>query len=150
MSHIDRVQAHTPEHINQQIANDARRRVRHAGGESRLQLTRRIDALEGEWDIERVLEVNAASLALSGLVIGLFLNRKFLLLPAIVLPLLLQHAVQGWCPPLPVLRRRGVRTRREIEKEKNALKALRGDFAKVQAGGDPLEKARAAWDAAHA
>jgi hypothetical protein len=35
---------------------------------------------------------------------------------------------QGRCPPLSVLRRRGVRTRREIEAERCALKALRGDF----------------------
>jgi hypothetical protein len=50
-------------------------------------------------------------------------------LSGIVLSLLLQHAVQGWCPPLAVLRRRGVRTRREIEEERYALKALRGDFS---------------------
>jgi hypothetical protein len=45
------------------------------------------------------------------------------------LAFLVQHAVQGWCPPLVVLRRRGVRTRREIEEERYALKALRGDFS---------------------
>jgi hypothetical protein len=46
-----------------------------------------------------------------------------------VLGFLLQHATQGWCPPVSVLRRRGVRTRREIEAERYALKALRGDFS---------------------
>jgi len=39
-----------------------------------------------------------------------------------------QHATQGWCPPIPVFRRMGVRTRREINRERYALKALRGDF----------------------
>lgn len=34
---------------------------------------------------------------------------------------LLQHGLQGWCPPLPVLRRLGVRTRGEIDREKYAL-----------------------------
>jgi hypothetical protein len=47
----------------------------------------------------------------------------------VVLTFLFQHAVQGWCPPLPVLRRLGVRTRKEIDRERYALKALRGDFA---------------------
>ena len=47
---------------------------------------------------------------------------------------LLQHAVQGWCPPLPFFRANGVRTQSEIDEEKFALKALRGDFA--HAGGN--------------
>jgi hypothetical protein len=73
-------------------------------------------------DIERVLEVNASTLALSGLILGLTKNRKWLFLPGIVLPFLLQHGLQGWCPPLPLLRRFGIRTRGEIDREKYALK----------------------------
>ena len=44
----------------------------------------------------------------------------------------LQHAVQGWCPPLAVWRRLGVRTQSEIDEERYALKALRGDFRDVR------------------
>lgn len=44
---------------------------------------------------------------------------------------LLMHAVQGWCPPIPVLRRFGVRTTFEIDRERNALKALRGDYREM-------------------
>jgi hypothetical protein len=43
---------------------------------------------------------------------------------------MLQHALQGWCPPLPFIRKRGVRTADEINAEKTALKLMRGDFAK--------------------
>ena len=39
-----------------------------------------------------------------------------------------RHAVKGWCPPVPLFRRLGVRTCGEIERERYALKALRGDF----------------------
>jgi hypothetical protein len=60
-----------------------------------------------------------------------------LVLTLAVLGFLLQHAVQGWCPPLALLRRLGVRTRREIDAEKYALKALRGDF---DGGGDRVER----------
>lgn len=35
---------------------------------------------------------------------------------------------QGWAPPVPILRTIGVRTLQEIDHEKYALKALRGDF----------------------
>jgi hypothetical protein len=150
MSYTERVQANTADSVNQQIENATRRRIRHAGGETRTQLTRRIEELDQEWDIERILEMNASSLAFSGLVLGLFVNRKFLWVPAIVLPFLLQHALQGWCPPIPLLRRRGVRTRREIDAEKFALKTLRGDFAGVPLNADPLDRARAAWEAAQA
>jgi hypothetical protein len=45
-----------------------------------------------------------------------------------VLPLLFYHAVQGWCPPIPLLRRLGIRTQQEIDAEKYALRLLRGDF----------------------
>ena len=84
---------------------------------------RRIGALDREWDVERVLEVNASTLALSGLVLGVTVNKKWLLVPGVVLSFLLQHGLQGWCPPLPLLRRLGIRTRGEIDREKYALKA---------------------------
>jgi len=60
-----------------------------------------------------------------------------------VLSFLFQHAVQGWCPPVPVFRRMGVRTRKEIDREKYALKALRGDFDGLGAGGGQDRAARA-------
>jgi hypothetical protein len=55
-------------------------------------------------------------------------NRRWLAIPIIVGAFLFQHAIQGWCPPIPVLRRMGFRTAREIEIERVALKTLRGDF----------------------
>lgn len=41
---------------------------------------------------------------------------------------MVQHGLLGWCPPLPVLRRLGVRTSRKVSDERFALKSLRGDF----------------------
>ena len=38
----------------------------------------------------------------------------------------MQHALQGWCPPLPVLRRLGFRTQNEIERERYALEGVDG------------------------
>ena len=77
--------------------------------------------LDREWDVERVLEVNASTLALTGLALGLAVNKKWLLLSGAVMGFLLQHGIQGWCPPLPVLRHLGIRTRGEIDREKYAL-----------------------------
>jgi hypothetical protein len=72
--------------------------------------------------------MNAGIVSLSGVLLGAMVNRGFLVLPAVVFGFFFQHATQGWCPPLPVFRKMGVRTRREINQEKYALKALRGDF----------------------
>jgi hypothetical protein len=91
-------------------------------------LTERIKELEREWDIERTLEANAATVSLVGLALGALVDRRFLALPVAVAGFLLQHALQGWCPPLPVLRRIGIRTSAEIHQEILALRILRGDF----------------------
>jgi hypothetical protein len=105
------------------------------------EIDQRLKELQEEWDIERVLEANASALAFLGTALGLLSGRRWLLLPAAVSAFLFQHATQGWCPPLPVLRRLGFRTAREIAQEYYALKAIRGDFAEVKAGADNAEAA---------
>lgn len=92
------------------------------------QIDARLRELDREWDIERAIELNASTLAFAGIVAGIFHDRRWLALPAAVTAFLFQHAVQGWCPPVPVLRKMGFRTVYEIEKERRGLKALRGDF----------------------
>lgn len=101
-----------------------------AGHPSRI--AARLSELDREWDIERAIEANAASLALAGLVLGISHDRRWLALPAVVSSFLLQHAVQGWCPPVPVLRRLRFRTADEINEERMALKAMRGDFNRLR------------------
>jgi hypothetical protein len=128
MESADRVRANTSEEINRQIDREIDARVREYAKKSSEEITRRIGELDREWDIERILETNASALAFTGLLLGVTQNRKWLILPGLVLPFLFQHAVQGWCPPLPILRELGVRTRQEIDREKYALKILRGDF----------------------
>ncbi len=111
-----------------------------------IELEARLDELDREWDIERLLQANASTLAMIGVALGYTWDRRFLLLPAAVLTFFAQHALRGWCPPIPVFRRRGVRTRREIERERYAIKALRGDFDGVPPAGsaDAATGARAA------
>jgi hypothetical protein len=127
----DRVRKNTAESVNRRIDEQIARDVAHYANGSGEQISRRIAELEREWDIERILEMNASALAFTGLALGLTHNKKWFIVPGIVLPFLFQHAVQGWCPPIPVLRRLGVRTREELDREKYALKALRGDFARA-------------------
>ena len=125
----DRVREHTAQEVNASIDDAMRDRLFRYSTCSDQEITARIEALDREWDIERYLEVLAPTFALTGVLMGLLRGRKWLLLPGVVLSFLVQHAVHGWCPPLAALRRMGVRTRREIDEERYALKALRGDFS---------------------
>ena len=119
----DRVRRSTDIELNRRIDCQTDTNIKNYINLGREAMVRRIRALDCEWDVERVLEVNASTLALSGLVLGATVNKKWLLVPGVVLSFLLQHGLQGWCPPLPLLRRLGVRTRGEIDREKYALKA---------------------------
>jgi hypothetical protein len=124
----ERVPFHTDRAINDRIRLETEARLA-ACANNPEEIERRLYELEREWDIERTLEVNGSVLALTGLVLGATSSRKWFLLPAAVVGFCLQHALQGWCPPLPLFRRLGIRTQREIDEERYALKALRGDFA---------------------
>jgi hypothetical protein len=129
MTTADRVRNVTADERNQEIDRRTEANLRRYEGREPAAITRRIAELDREWDIERVLESNAGALALTGLALGATRDRKWLILPGVVLPFLIQHALMGWCPPVPLFRRLGVRTRKEIDEEKYALKVMRGDFS---------------------
>lgn len=129
-----RVPQNTSEAVNQWIRHQTEQNVAQRAPGGRAAIAERLTELDNEWDIERLLEANAASVVLIGLALGTFVDKRFYLLPAAVGTFLLQHALQGWCPPLPIFRRLGVRTQSEIEEERFALKAIRGDFQGIHPG----------------
>lgn len=128
----DPVRSSTRPELNLQIDKELERNIRFYSFQDKETISERIRELESEWDIERVLQANAATLSLVGMTLGVLSGRKWFILPLVVGGFLLQHAIQGWCPPLPVLRRMKVRTRSEIEQERYALKILRGDFDNLE------------------
>ena len=128
----DRVRQATPSSINEQIESETWQRVESYAQKNEPDLSARINELEKEWDIERYLGVNMSTLAFTGLAIAaLTKNKNWNILPAVVLGFFFQHSVQGWCPPLPILRKMKIRTRKEIEEERYALKFMRGDFDRL-------------------
>jgi hypothetical protein len=147
----DHVRAVTDAGVNQELDHAAQDRIADYHEAEPQEIDARIGELRREWDMERVLELNASALALTGVTLAAALDRRFLAIPAIVLPFLMLHAVRGWCPPVPLFRRMGVRTQREIDREIVALKTLRGDFDDVRrqpSAEHPAQTARAAWEAA--
>jgi len=123
-----RVAEQTPEPINECIRRETDERVARYATLGAAAIQQRLQELDREWDIERALETSASAVSLLGLGLGAFVRRGWFVLPVVVAGLLLQHALQGWCLPVSMLRRLGVRTSTEIEHERYALKILRGDF----------------------
>jgi hypothetical protein len=122
-----RVPAHTSKEANLSIQEAIESSVRYHD-RHRDEIPVRLRQLDEEWDIERAIETNASALAFAGIALSVTSDRRWLIMPALVTAFLFQHAIQGWCPPVPVLRRLGFRTSYEIEQERQALKAVRGDF----------------------
>ncbi|MES2539449.1 MAG: hypothetical protein V4583_02525 [Pseudomonadota bacterium] len=126
----DRVPDQTEPKVNEQLRKAYEERIaEYAAHPDRID--ERLMELDREWDIERAIEANAATLAFAGVALGATTDRRWLVLPALVAGFLLQHALQGWCPPVPILRSMGFRTAAEIDRERYALKVLRGDFVGV-------------------
>ena len=139
----DRVRRSTAEGINRMLDIGMEDRIRgYAASGGEAEISGRINELEQEWSIERLIETEASMMGLTGLGLGAFVNRKFLALPALVGSMVLLHGVQGWYPMLPLFRRLGFRSREEIDREKFAMKVLRGDFDEVDGGGNADEQDR--------
>ena len=143
----DRVRSHSPPEINQAIDSGIAANLRFYAGKSNYEISNRIEELDTEWDVERYLEANAATLSFLGALLGFKRSQKWFILPMVVAIFLLQHALQGWCPPLSVLRRLKIRTRKEIELEKYSLKALRGDFDNISSQNIRMNNAEEAVSA---
>ena len=142
----DRVRRNTSPKELARIDAQIEENIRAYSSMPRERLDERIRELEQEWGMERYLETNASILGLGSAILGLTVHRKWFLFTGTIMAFLMQHAVQGWCPPVPIFRKRGVRTRSEIDREMYALKAVRGDFKDIQ----PVEVSRSANQALRA
>jgi hypothetical protein len=125
---VDRVPRHTAEHVNRAIRERTESSVAHHRQHAD-EIPRRLRELDREWDVERALATGSSSLSLLGLALGFAVDRRWFFLPLAVQGFYLQHALQGWCPPLPLFRRLGFRTPSEIEEERCALRSLSGSDA---------------------
>jgi len=135
----DRVRKNTSVEKNIEIDQQTESKVKASRKLSKKEITNRLEKLRKEWDIEQMFELNASSISLGSLVLGTMVNKRWLILSGIVAGFLFQHSLQGWCPPLPIFRALGYRTRQEIDEEIYALKVLRGDFDAISASSKPDE-----------
>jgi hypothetical protein len=127
-STTERVALNTSENVNDSISERTREEVARYAAATPQVLDQRLRQLDGEWDVERVTSALVGLGLLAGVLLTATLGEVWLVLVAVLAGCLLLHGVTGWTPLLPLLRRAGSRTSREINCERYALKALRGDF----------------------
>lgn len=137
----DKVRRYTPARLNHRIDQAMMKRVMQYARKSREELSARIEQLDREWDLERFVEAGAGTLALTGVLMSGLKSRRWLFVSAVTLGALLQHSVTRRSLPVKALRAVGIRTRREIESEKYALRILRGDFDNVRSAGEESHRA---------
>ncbi len=123
-----RVALHTDPMVNSEIRENTINELRSVQDANLDVINHRLRMLEEEWDMERVLETSASALAVAGTMLGFARSRKWFLLSGAVGGFLLLHAIKGWCPPVPLFRKLGVRTSDEIANERMVLKMMRKDF----------------------
>ena len=124
----DPVREHSGEKATRRLDRERLERIRRFATAPSDVASRHLYELDKQWDIERKLEANAATIMLLSTALAATRSKRWLVLSAVVPGFLLQHAIQGWCPPIEVFRRLGARSRNEIDAERTAIKALRGDF----------------------
>jgi hypothetical protein len=144
---IERVPQLTVQEVNEKLRSMAESRVAYYAHHPE-EIDQRLRELDEEWDLERAIEAEAACTVLTGFFFGAVLGRRWLMLPVLASGMLLLHTLHGAYPLLPIFRRAGLRTSREIAAERYAIKAIRGDFEQIRTDAEGPNRARAAFEAA--
>lgn len=121
-------------HAGSTVSSHERDTLAHHASAGNTGIRHRLEHLDGEWTVERVVQAKAAGLAIAGAALAATVDRRFAALPALGGALLLAQAVVGGELFAPMLRPLGFRTRRQVEQERAALKALRGDYRELATG----------------
>lgn len=128
----DRVRRYSSDRQLREIEERTLRNIRLYASQPADVIDERIQELGREWSIERFLQLNAAAIGISTAALAVLRSRKWGFATCVGLGFFLVHATEGFDPPIPLLRKLGVRTRGEIDREIYALKIIRGDFDHVE------------------
>ncbi len=126
---VEKIENDSDSRIKEHIRDETSERLAQYENANPHDLTYRLVELDREWDVERVIEFAFSGAVLGGIALSKLSNRKWILFPCLAGGFMMQQILAGWCPPFLVLRRLGFRTAAEINRERMALKIMRGDFA---------------------
>lgn len=145
----DRIRRLTFKQDLERIDKRTRDIVHEYARREKADISRRLLELDSEWPVERALMAGAGSFVWLGLALGAIVNRRLRAISFAAGAMLLIFALFGWAPPVLIMRRLGIRTRREIDGERIALKILRGDFDGIaESQADPESRIERAMKAA--
>ena len=129
LENSDKIDVYTQENINHYYHNKSH-------------IDNRLQQLEKETSIEQIFVLHDVVNVSAGVLLSIITRRKkWLLLPLLVTVAQSVQALAHFRLGTALLRKNGFRTRVDIDKEKYALKALRGDFHYE------MEVPNAVWDA---
>src|SRR5262249_21835110 len=113
-----RVILNTNRRVNDSICEKTRERVAHFASATPQMLEQPLCELDHEWDVERITATCVALGMLGGLLLAALFGEGWLVVPFLFATFLLLHALVGWSPLLPLVRRCGCRTAEEIAHER--------------------------------
>ena len=134
----DMIRHMTPPSFNKRVDEETLRDLERYKDASPEEIEQRLKMLAGEFDLECMVELFGATFSLIG--VGLCAatkKHKWMWISAIASGLTLIHSLPLWDPLTPLFRGLGFWSRQEIEREKAALKLLRGDFERVAKDASP-------------
>jgi hypothetical protein len=132
-----------PRHLDKPddcASEKTRENVARYAATSPLLIEQRLRELDQEWDVERIAAISVNTALLLSLVLPALFGTIWLLVPAALAIFRIVHALIGWSPLASLLRQMGHRTHCEIAHERYALKALRGDFQRLDTVTTPQDR----------
>lgn len=118
----DRVRKHSPKSFTKDIDMESDYFVKTTIENGAFAIRERLLQLDKEWDIDRALDLLFSTTVATQLALAVKKrNVNFVWLPLIQTAFVFVHATYGWCPPVPLLRKMGFRTRFEIQSEREEL-----------------------------
>jgi hypothetical protein len=122
------------------LSEQTRHNVARYASASPLLLDQRLQELSREWWAERICTAALAGAVLAAMVPVVVFGNSWLVVPGVFAAMLLSQAVFAWSPIMPLIRLMGYRTACEIWNERYALKALRGDFQRLDTVTTPQDR----------
>jgi hypothetical protein len=132
----DHIRQSSPPEINKTIDRDTLDILEQYKDASPDEIHARLQELDASRDLESYVEMVGGGLAIAGALLA-SRDRRMWLVPAVAGALVVAHALPMRDPLTSLLRYFGIWSRQEIEREKHALKALRGDYRRVQRDHTP-------------
>lgn len=118
----DRVRNRSPKSFTKEIDMETDYVVKNTIQSGAFAIRERLLQLDKEWDIDRALDFLFSTTVGAQLAVAMKKrNLNYIWFPIVQTAFLFMHTTYGWCPPVPLLRKMGFRTRFEIQSEREEL-----------------------------